>query len=314
MKAAFIKQYGEVSNLEIGQLEKPSIKANQVLIKVVASGVNPVDFHLRNGMMAQTDTHTLPLVLGWDCAGVVESIGDEVESFALGDKVLSFTPISGQGTNAEFVAVDADLVVKKPGGLSFVEAAGLPLASVTAWQGLHHHGRLQRGNKVLIHNASGGVGAFAVQIAKAKGAYVVATASAAKLDYVKSLGADEVYDEQLPEWYASMRYDLAFVAKPGVYLLHRTVSCVKSGGAIVSTFDELAEGEVGIYGIAFNRMWVENSAKDLEQVVNLIKDNQLKVPIDTVYPLEDIQSAHRRSEQYQAVGKIVLVIDPTRKF
>ncbi|NOI79534.1 NADP-dependent oxidoreductase [Vibrio tubiashii] len=314
MKAAFIKQYGEVSNLEVGQLEKPSIKANQVLIKVVASGVNPVDFHLRNGMMAQTDTHTLPLVLGWDCAGVVESIGAEVESFALGDKVLSFTPISGQGTNAEFVAVDADLVVKKPDDLSFVEAAGLPLASVTAWQGLHHNGRLQRGNKVLIHNASGGVGAFAVQIAKAKGAYVVATASAAKLEYIKSLGADEVYDEQLPEWHASMRYDLAFVAKPGVYLLHRTVSCVKSGGAIVSTFDELAEGEVGIYGIAFNRMWVENSAHDLEQVVNLIKENQLKVPIDTVYPLEDIQSAHRRSEQYQAVGKIVLVIDPTRKF
>ncbi|MCG9579443.1 NADP-dependent oxidoreductase [Vibrio tubiashii] len=314
MKAAFIKQYGEVSNLEVGQLEKPSIKANQVLIKAVASGVNPVDFHLRNGMMAQTDTHTLPLVLGWDCAGVVESIGAEVESFALGDKVLSFTPISGQGTNAEFVAVDADLVVKKPDGLSFVEAAGLPLASVTAWQGLHHHGRLQSGNKVLIHNASGGVGAFAVQIAKAKGAYVVATASAAKLEYIKSLGADEVYDEQSPEWHASMRYDLAFVAKPGVYLLHRTVSCIKSGGAIVSTFDELAEGEVGIYGIAFNRMWVENSAKDLEQVVNLIKENKLKVPIDTVYPLEDIQSAHRRSEQYQAVGKIVLVIDPTRKF
>jgi len=314
MKAAFIRQYGDVTNLEIGQLEKPQPRSNQVLIRVAASGVNPVDFHLRNGMMAETGTHTLPLILGWDCSGVVEALGSEVESLKVGDKVLSFTPIAQQGTNAEFVTVDANLVVIKPQALSFIEAAALPLASVTAWQGLYRHGRLEGGKSVLIHNASGGVGAFAVQIAKAAGAYVTATASQEKQEYLQSLGADEVYVESDSGWHSSMHYDLAFVAKSGSYLLHRTIPCVKSGGVIVSTFDELPEEEVGIYGIAFQRMWVENSAHDLDQVVNLVEQHKLNIPIDTVYPLEEIQNAHRRSEQYQAVGKIVLAIDPTLKF
>jgi len=135
MKAAFIKQYGDVETLQLGQLPKPEPERNQVLIRVAASAVNPVDFHLRNGMMADTGTHTLPLVLGWDCSGVVEQVGEGVDSLQVGDKVLAFTPISEQGTNAEFVAVDAELVVEKPAELSFVEAAALPLAAVTAWQG-----------------------------------------------------------------------------------------------------------------------------------------------------------------------------------
>ncbi|NRB68304.1 MAG: NADP-dependent oxidoreductase [Vibrio sp.] len=314
MKAAFIKHYGNVAQLNVDQLEKPAPSAHQVLIKVVASGVNPVDFHIRNGMMADTDTHTLPLVLGWDCSGVIEQVGDDVNGFKPGDKVLSFTPISGQGTNAEYIAINADLVVKKPEKMSFIDGAALPLASITAWQGLHTQGHIRQGQTVLIHNASGGVGSFAVQIAKAAGAYVVATASQAKLDYVKTLGADEVHDESQTDWHSTMRYDLAFVAKAGAYLLHRTVSCVKSGGRIVSTFDELSEGEVGIHGISFTRMWVENSAEDLDKVLDLFNKNQLIIPIDTVYPLEDIQRAHQRSEQYKAVGKIVLTIDPTLKY
>ncbi|KFI13150.1 NADP-dependent oxidoreductase [Vibrio coralliilyticus] len=314
MKAAFIKQYGDVTQLNVGQLDKPEPSANQVLIKIVASGVNPVDFHIRNGMMADSGTHSLPLVLGWDCSGVIEQIGDDVSGFKLGDKVLSFTPISEQGTNAEYIAVNAEVVVAKPERMSFIDAAALPLASVTAWQGLHTHGLIKQGQTVLIHNASGGVGSLAVQIAKAAGAYVVATASQAKLDYIKTLGADEVHDESLIDWHSTMRFDLAFVAKAGAYLLHRTVSCVKSGGRIVSTFDELSEGEVGIYGISFTRMWVENNADDLSNVLSLFNENQLTIPIDTVYPLEDIQLAHKRSEQYKAVGKIVLTVDPKLKY
>lgn len=314
MKAAFIKQYGNASNLEIGQLPTPKPQSNQVLIRVVASAVNPVDFHLRNGMMAETGTHTLPLVLGWDCSGVVEQVGSDVESLQVGDKVLSFTPISQQGTNAEYVAVDAELVVRKPADLSFVAAAALPLAAITAWQGLHRYGRLEQGKTVLIHNASGAVGSFAVQIAKAAGAYVVATASAAKLGYVTSLGADEVFNERDLEWQSSNQYDVAYVAKPGIELLAETVCCVKSGGSIVSTFDEIAQQQVATHGIAFTRMWVENSGQDLQKLVQLVEEKALKIPLDSVYPLEEIQLAHLRSEQYQAVGKIVLVVDPLLKY
>ncbi|WP_301337749.1 zinc-binding dehydrogenase [Vibrio coralliilyticus] len=128
------------------------------------------------------------------------------------------------------------------------------------------------------------------------------------------MGADKVFYESQIDWHSAMRFDLAFVAKAGAYLLHRTVSCVKSGGRIVSTFDELSEGEVGIYGISFTRMWVENSADDLNKVFGLFNENQLIIPIDSVYPLEDIQLAHKRSEQYKAVGKIVLTVDPKVKY
>lgn len=314
MKAAFIKQYGGIETLQLGQLPKPQPERNQVLIRVAASAVNPVDFHLRNGMMADTGTHTLPVVLGWDCSGVVEQVGEGVDSLQVGDKVLAFTPISEQGTNAEFVAVDAELVVEKPAELSFVEAAALPLAAVTAWQGLHRHGRLAQGKTVLIHNASGAVGSYAVQIAKAAGAYVVATASATKLDYVTSLGADEVFNERDLEWQSSNQYDVAYVAKPGIELLAESACCVKSGGSIVSTFDEIAEQQVATHGISFTRMWVENSAADLEQLVQLVKEKAVKIPIDSVYPLEEIQTAHLRSEQHKAVGKIVLVVDPLLKY
>lgn len=313
MKAAFIKQYGNHSELTVDERPIPVPNANQVLIKVVASGVNPVDFHLRNGMMAETGTHTLPLILGWDCSGIVEQVGEQVSGFSQGDKVLSFTPIDQQGTNAEFVTVDASLVSKKPDSMTFIDAAALPLASVTAYQGLHKHGKIRAGQRVLIHNASGAVGSFAVQIAKAAGAYVVATASRSKQDYVKSLGADEFHVEGDNEWASLGYFDLAFVAKPGAALLEKTVSSVQSGGRLISTFDEIPDAQTSVHGIAFSRMWVENNKEDLDSVLNLVASHQLFVPIDSVWPLEQIQHAHQRSEQYLALGKIVLIVDPLYK-
>jgi len=313
MKAAFIQQYGNHSELKVGERPNPTPNANQVLIKVVASGVNPVDFHLRNGMMADSGTHTLPLILGWDCSGIIEQVGEQVQGFNQGDKVLSFTPIAQQGTNAEFVVVDANLINKKPDTMTFIDAAALPLASVTAYQGLHKHGKIKAGQKVLIHNASGAVGAFAVQIAKAAGAYVVATASQSKQDYVKSLGADECYVEGDNEWANLGYFNLAFVAKPGATLLERTVRTVQSGGRVISTFDEIPDAQTSMHGIAFTRMWVENSKDDLDEVLSLVENNQLFIPVDSVWPLEQIQHAHQRSEQYQALGKIVLIVDPLNK-
>ena len=194
MKAAYIKQYGNVENLIIGALPKPSISSSQVLIKVKAAGVNPVDFHIRNGMLADSGTHELPLILGWDAAGIVSEVGQHVTDFKLGDEVYVYSPLTEQGAQAEYLAVDANVVADKPATLSFIKSAAVPLAALTALQALTTHGELQKGQLVLIHNASGGVGSFAVQIAKHLGAYVIATGSQAKKDFIMGLGADEFID------------------------------------------------------------------------------------------------------------------------
>ena len=163
MKAAYIKQYGDVDNLIVGDVPKPSISSTQVLIKVKAAGVNPVDFHIRNGMLEDSGTHKLPLVLGWDAAGIVSEAGQHVTDFKLGDEVYVYSPLTEQGTHAEYLAVDANVVADKPASLSFIQSAAVPLAALTALQALTTHGELQKGQLVLIHNASGGVGSFAVR-------------------------------------------------------------------------------------------------------------------------------------------------------
>lgn len=298
MKAAFINQYGTAEQLIVGEQAKPDIHDTQVLVKVKASGVNPVDFHIRNGMIG--DENQLPLILGWDCAGEIVQVGEAVTQFSLGDKVLAFTPIDQQGCNAEYVAVEAELLVHKPAALGFIEAAATPLAAVTAWQGLFHIGQLQAQQQVMVINAAGGVGSFAVQLAKAKGAKVIAVASRTKHECVSSLGADQVIDYN--EISTVDRSDVVLCAKAGEALLKTAASAVKDGGQLVSTFDELPEQE----RVNFTRMWVVPNGQDLQEVVNLITSGKVKVQIDSVFGLDDIKKAHQRSESYQAVGKIVL--------
>ncbi|MCD8531748.1 MAG: NADP-dependent oxidoreductase, partial [Saccharospirillaceae bacterium] len=169
MQAIVINQYGNATSLQPAELEKPTPAAGQVLIRVAAAGLNPVDFHIRNGMLAGTDTHQLPLVLGWDASGVIETLGAGVQHWQVGDAVMVHTPISLQGTYREYIVADASLLAAKPASLNLLQAAALPLAGLTAWQGIMVDGQLQAGQRVLIHNASGGVGSFAVQLAKAAG-------------------------------------------------------------------------------------------------------------------------------------------------
>lgn len=215
MKAAFIEQYGNVKQLIVGEQAKPEIDATQVLVKVKASGVNPVDFHVRNGMIG--DKNQLPLILGWDCAGEIVQVGETVTQFSVGDKVLAFTPIDKQGCNAEYVAVEVELLVHKPAEFGFIEAAATPLAAVTAWQGLFNIGQLKAQQQVMVINAAGGVGSFAVQLAKAKGAKVIAVASGTKHEYVSSLGADQVIDYD--EISMADKSDVVLCAKAGEALL-----------------------------------------------------------------------------------------------
>ncbi len=313
MKAAFIEQYGNAQNLIIGELELPQIKDNQVLIKVAAAGVNPVDFHIRNGMLKDTDTHTLPLVLGWDISGEIAQTGKDVSGFEQGDQVFAFSDIAKQGSYAQYIAVDAELVAFKPKNQSFYQAAATPLAAVTAWQALTREGLLSlgenTGKKVLIHNASGGVGSFAVQIAKYLGAHVIASASSAKEKYVKSLGADEFIDYQTQDFSQIVEdVDIVLAAVGGQDTLQKSLTVLKEGGRLISTLDELDANTLIPNNIHFSRMWVQPDAKDLTKIGELMEAEKIKVHLDAIYPLEDVQAAHQRSEEGKTIGKIVLNI------
>ena len=195
MKAVRIHAFGGPEVLQLEDVARPVPAADEILVKVYASGVNPADCVVREGGNDVLRPYLqLPLTLGWDAAGVVEEVGSEVTGFQKGDAVYGQPNFPGDGSYAEYCTAKASQFAHKPRSLSFTEAAGVPLAGLTAWTALFAHGRLQAGQRILIQGASGGVGGFAVQFAKAKGAYVIGTASASNLDYVKQLGADEVLD------------------------------------------------------------------------------------------------------------------------
>lgn len=313
MKAAFINQYGSHENLQVSTLDTPQINADQVLIKVAAAGVNPVDFHIRNGMLDGTDTHQLPLVLGWDLAGEVVQIGNDVSGIKLSDQVFAFSDISKQGTYSEYVAVDAELVRLKPNKLNMQQAAAVPLAAVTAWQALTRDAGLSLENakdkKVFIQNASGGVGGFAVQIAHYLGAHVIASASGAKEAYVKGLGADEFIDYKTQDFSELVEEaDIVLAAIGGQENLVKSLEVIKPHGQLISTLDELPEGTQVANNIQFTRMWVKADGNDLGKIAELIDAEKITVHLDSIYPLEEVKAAHQRSEAGKATGKIVLNI------
>lgn len=307
MKAVFIEEYGNAEKLIFSDLAKPIINADQVLIKVQGAGVNPVDWMIRDGFIKDSSGHTLPLILGWDAAGEVIERGKNADRFEVGAQVFVYAPISEQGAYAEYLAVDSSLVAPAPKSIDALTAAAVPLAATTAWQALVEGCQLKKGQRVLIHNAAGGVGSFAVQIAKAHGAYVIGTASAANESYVKELGADEFID------YRSQRFedvvtdiDAVLVAVGGDSIVERSLSVVSKGGHVVSLLDDVDEAMVKSLGVNFQRWWVTPNSNDLQSISALIDDGVIKVNIDKIFPLSQVKKAHELSQSKRARGKIVL--------
>ncbi|NRB41664.1 MAG: NADP-dependent oxidoreductase [Pseudomonadales bacterium] len=307
MQAVYIEQYGNAKQLILADVAQPAISANQVLIKVQGAGVNPVDWMVREGFLQDSGDHQLPLILGWDAAGDVAQVGTEVENFNVGDAVFVYAPISEQGAYAEYIAVDSALVAAKPESLDTLTAAAVPLAATTAWQSLMEGCQLKAGDKVLIHNAAGGVGSFAVQIAKAHGAYVIGTASAAKEAYVRGLGVDEFID------YRSQRFedvitdvDAVLAAVGGDDILQRSLQVIRKDGNLVSLLDDMDADMAKQQGVNFQRWWVMPNAEDLQHIAELIDNGEIKVNIDTVFPLAQVEQAHALSESQRACGKIIL--------
>ena len=235
MKAVRIHAYGDRSVLSFEDAPKPEVQPDEVLVRIIAASVNPVDWKIREGYLKSMIPYEFPLTLGWDFSGVIEASGAEVSNFRVGEAVFSRPDIARNGTYAEYVAVRAAEIARKPKTISHLEAASLPLAGITAWETVVTIGQLAPGQRALIHAASGGVGSLAVQIAKWRRAHVVATTSAANMDLVKSLGADQVVDYRKGKLTESVRDMDLVVDTLGGEAQTSSWRVLRRGGTLVST-------------------------------------------------------------------------------
>lgn len=332
MKAVIAERYGGPEVLEIAHVDIPQVGPNGVLVRVHATSVNPVDWKLRAGWLSGLWTLRFPVIWGCDVSGVVEEVGPSVTLFKPGDEVYGFkhgkVGETYRGTYAEFAVLPENTLAHKPAALSHEEAAAVPLAATTAWQALVSQGRIKPGCKVLIQAASGGVGVFAVQIARSFGAYVAATASARNHDFVRQLGADQVidytrervedklsgYDVVLdgvgqPAWSSSLK-----VLRPGGKLITLTLPTPHGPAGRLKFFSVAIAGAISglarslLRGRAFLMTQVKPRGGDLEKISALIEAGKLKPVVENVYPPEQIAEAHRQSERGHVRGKLVVKV------
>jgi alcohol dehydrogenase len=309
MKAAQISQFGDASVITVANIDKPSTTDDQILVKVAAASINPFDSAVRNGMIASL-ADNLPFTLGLDFAGTVAEIGANVAGFAVGDRVFGSANVLGGGSGAfaEYAAVNPTRIAKTPASISDQEAAALPTAGVSATQEIIDNLQVKPGQKVFINGGSGGVGSYAIQIAKALGAYVATTASTNNVEFVKSLGADEVIDYKITDFTTVISgYD---AASNNVYSdkVNDILKVVKDGGKAVSiagSFDEAAATAKNITAI---NQGTDVATKSLDELAGMVDDGDVKVIIAKQYPLDKIQDAYTDKENGSIQGKIVITI------
>ena len=306
MKAILIHEFGGPEVLKLEEVPRPEPAADEVLIKVIATSVNPIDWKIRKG---QSRFRTkLPLIPGWDVSGEIEKVGSDIKNFRKGDEVYSRPDPTKNGTYAEYVVVKANLVGLKPKSIEHEKAAAVPLAGLTAWQGLFDHGQLQPSQKVLIHAASGGVGTFAVQFAKWKGAYVIGTTSAENIDFVKQLGADEVIDYKKEKFDDKLKdLDLVFDTIGGD-TQKRSLKVLKNGGRLITTLKPENQEEAGAKNIHVEGYMAQSHPAELEQIAHLIDSGKVMPVITVIMPLKQAAEAQKLSEEGHTRGKIVLKV------
>lgn len=308
MKAIVIKQYGGKEQLKEKELERPQISENQVLLEIHATSINQIDWKLREGYLKERLPFEFPIILGWDAAGVIAEVGEAVHYFKVGDRVFTRPATTRQGTYAEFVPVEENLLARMPENMTFEEAAAIPLAGLTAWQTLVDVAKIKEGDKVLVHAGAGGVGNFAIQIAKSFGAYVSTTASKENEDFVKSLGADLVIDYKTEQFEDVLSdYDIVLDALGGD-VLDKSFQVLKKGGRLVSIAGMPSEQDAAKYGVHASSYWLEPQGDQLQELAGLYEKGQLKPVIGEVFDLSEqgLQDAHALSETHHAKGKIVI--------
>jgi NADPH:quinone reductase-like Zn-dependent oxidoreductase len=315
MKAFILKEAGGVENLELTAIEKPTIKADEVLVKVVSIGINPVDVKARayDGVLNWIFGEERPVILGWDISGTVVETGSGVTDLKLGDEVFGMVNFLGNGkAYAEYVASPATHLALKPKNISHQQASATTLAAFTAYQALVDVAKIKKGNKVLIHAASGGVGHFAIPIAKHFGAYVIGTSSAKNRDFVLSLGADEHINYN-KENFAEKLSDIDIVIDniQGETLL-KSVDVVKPNGIIVTLPTPDIPQEVKDKAIQkhvnVEFMVVASKNETIKAIAHLLENEVLKPHIHKAFPFDELSKAHLEVETNRVVGKVVINI------
>jgi NADPH:quinone reductase-like Zn-dependent oxidoreductase len=307
MKAVRMHEYGKADVLVCEDAPRPEPKPNEVLVKVHAAGVNPVDWKIRSGGFGKGKGQ-LPLILGGEIAGTVESCGAEVKGFKPGDEVWALLSLARWGGYAEYAAVPESDLARKPKSLDFVHAAGVPLAALTAWQALVDTAGLKEGQTVLIHAGAGGVGHFAIQIAKAKGAKVIATASENHLAFLKELGADVAIDYKAQK-FEELAKDVDIVLDSiGKDTQERSLGCLKKGGFLVSIVQPPDKKKLDELGLKGTIILVKPNAKELDELAKLVEAKKLKCVVSETLPLAEARKAHELSEGGHTQGKIVLQV------
>ncbi|MBW4593188.1 MAG: NADP-dependent oxidoreductase [Brasilonema angustatum HA4187-MV1] len=305
MQAIRVHQYGESDVLKLETIAQPEPQPNEVLIRVQAAGVNPLDWKIRSGYMKEVFPIPMPYTPGMDVAGIVEAIGADVKAFQVGQAVYGEL---NMGAYAEFATASQDAIALKPQTLDFVQAASVPMVAMTAYQALFDYADLKPGQTVLIHAASGGVGMFAVQFAKWKGAHVIGTTSAANTEFVQSLGADQVIDYKSTSFEQVVKNVDVVLDTLGGDTQARSYSVLKPGGILVSTPAPPNAQDAQARGVRAEMVNMKPSASLLKEITNLLDSGQVKTVIAQTFSLSEARQAQDLSQRGHVRGKIVLQI------
>lgn len=315
MKAMVLKGFGGIENFAIEEIPKPAIKGDEVLVEVKAIGIDQIDIKSRRGEgMTAYLKEEHPIILGWDIAGIVSAVRDRVNAFKAGDAVFGTIRFPGPGSSyAEFASAPADQLALKPENISYEEAAAATQSPLTAWQALMETGHVKRGDRVLIHGGAGGVGNYAVQIARYAGCYIVSTASGADEAFVKGLGADEVIDYKAQKFEEQVK-DIDFILDTiGGENFVRSLKVLKPEGMIVllpsNKKEEAGKVAQENHLTNYKHILMHSSGKDMQTIAGLIREEAIKVYVDKVWTFGQIPEAHEQLENGKVKGKIVITLE-----
>jgi NADPH2:quinone reductase len=317
MRAVYYEQFGGADVLKIGDLPIPDCASDEVLVKVAAAGVNPIDRRLRNGELQEFFKREWPIIPGWDVAGRIVKVGRAVSGWQVGDDIagLAFVWTLHHGTYAELVPIKAVAIARKPPELSFEQAAALPLVNLTAWESLAEYAELKSGQTVLIQAGAGGVGSAAISIARHLGARIYTTTRAANFDYVRSRGADHPIDYTCENYVEVIRsrepggLDCVLESLTGDVVIESAVKLVKSRGTVVYLNNEPPDlPEIAQRRIKTKFLHHRPDGESLGRLLHLYQHGKLALPPIEVLPLDAAADAHRRSESWRTRGKLVLKV------